>query len=191
MANNAKMVSTGKPKTTGAVHWAPKGTGAPDSVTDALGAAFVDLGYLSEDGVSNGRNNNSIKAWGGTDVIVIREETVKFNLMQSKDIPALKLAFGDDNVLVDSQTGEITIRSAADYSQEGVLVVDMIMRGGIPRRFVVPNASVSEVGDVTYKDNEAIVYPITVKANPDADGFCHYEYQAAESGETGDTESGD
>ena len=31
--NDAKLVSTGKPKTTGAVHWAPLGTEVPDNVT--------------------------------------------------------------------------------------------------------------------------------------------------------------
>jgi len=191
MANDANLVSTGKPKITGAIHWAPRGTTVPDSVTDTLDAAFVDLGYLSEDGVTLSRSNASIKAWGGDDVIVIREESVKINLLQSKDVAVLKLVFGDDNVLVDAQTGEITVKSAADYSQAGVLVIDMIMRGGIAKRLVVPKATVSEVGDTTYKDKDAIVYPVTIQANPDSDGFCHYEYQSAEAEDGDDDEEDD
>lgn len=180
MGNDANMVSTGKPKTTGAVHWAPKGTAAPTSVSDVLSAAYVDVGYLSEDGVSMDRNNTSIKAWGGDDVIVIREESVAINLMQSKDVNVLKLVFGEENVTVDETTGEITVKSMADYSQAGVFVFDMIMRGGVPKRVVVPNGTISEVGGVTYKDKEAIVYPVTIQGNPDSAGVCHYEYQGAD-----------
>ena len=77
MGNNASMVSTGKPKVTGAVHWAPKGTTIPTSVSEALDAAFVDLGYLSEDGVAINQDNTSIKAWGGDDVIVIKKTVLK------------------------------------------------------------------------------------------------------------------
>lgn len=191
MGNNANMVSTGKPKTTGAVHWAPKGTAAPTSVNDVLSNDYVDVGYLTEDGVSMDRENNSIKAWGGDDVIVIRKESVAINLMQSKDINVLKLVFGDENVSVDETTSEIKVKSMADYSQSGVFVFDMIMRGGIPKRVVVPNGTVSEVGGVTYKDDEAIVYPVTIQANPDSTGACHHEYQGAEAVNPSDNESAD
>lgn len=184
MGNNANLVSTGKPKTTGAVHWAPKGTAAPTGVNEELGSSYVDVGYLTEDGVSMDRENNSIKAWGGDDVITIRKESVAINLMQSKDLNVLKLVFGEENVTADDNTGEITVKSMADYSQAGVFVFDMIMRGGIPKRVVVPNGTVSEVGGVTYKDDEAIVYPVTIQANPDSTGVCHYEYQGAETAES-------
>lgn len=185
--NDAKLVSTGKPKTTGAVHWAPLGTEVPDSTSDELSSAYLDLGYLTEDGVAQDRSSNSVKEWGGQDVIVMVDEIFKINLLQSKDINVLKLVFGAENVLVDSQTGEITVKAAADYSQSGVFVFDMIMRGGVPRRIVVPNGSVSEIGGVTYKRNDAIVYPVTIQGNPDADGYCHYEYLGPDTGETGES----
>ena len=50
MATTATNVTVGKPKVGGAVHWAPLGTALPTSATEALNAAFVDLGYVSEDG---------------------------------------------------------------------------------------------------------------------------------------------
>ena len=99
--NDASMVSTGKPKVSGAVHWAPKGTTVPTSVYSDLDSAFVDMGYLSEDGVEFNTDNTSIKAWGGDDVIVIKEESVAINFLQSKDVNVLKLFFGTENVSVD------------------------------------------------------------------------------------------
>ena len=179
MGNNASMVSTGKPKVTGAVHWAPKGATIPTSVSEALDAAFVDLGYLSEDGVAINQDNTSIKAWGGDDVIVIKEESVDINFLQSKDTNVLKVVFGEDNVTEDISTGEVTVKSTSDYSQAGVFVFDMIMRGNVPKRIVIPNGTISEVGNVTYKDKEAVIYPVTIQCNPDSYGACHYEYLGA------------
>ena len=53
MANDATKVSVGKPAVDGAVFSAPIGTALPTSTSAALNAAFANLGYVSEDGVTN------------------------------------------------------------------------------------------------------------------------------------------
>jgi hypothetical protein len=52
----------------------------------------------------------------------------------------------------------------------------MILQGGVLKRVVIPNCKVSEVGEVVYKDDEAIGYETTVSCLPDAAGNTHYEY---------------
>ena len=60
-------VSVGKPKTSGAIFRAPLGTTLPTDATSALDNAFVELGYVSDDGVVNANTPESekSKAWGG------------------------------------------------------------------------------------------------------------------------------
>ena len=50
---NVSNVSTGKPKVAGAVFFADVGTTLPTDASSALAAGFADLGYVSENGVTN------------------------------------------------------------------------------------------------------------------------------------------
>ena len=45
---------------------------------------------------------------------------------------------------------------------------------GIPVKLY--ERSITEVGDIVYKDDDAIGYETTLSAVPDADGQTHYEY---------------
>ena len=51
--NNTKNVTTGKPKVGGAVFRASLGTAIPSDAVSELDQAFKNLGYISEDGVTN------------------------------------------------------------------------------------------------------------------------------------------
>lgn len=176
----ATNVSTGKPKIGGGVFRAPMGTAVPTDASTALEKAFVSQGYCSEEGLtnSNKRESGSIKAWGGDTVhnyTKSKEDTFKFVLIEAKSEETLKTVHGDSNVTGTLKEG-IAVQVNGEEMPDCVWVFDMILRGNALKRITVPNASVTEVGDVVYKDDQAIAYEVTITAKPDNKGNTHYEY---------------
>ena len=181
---SSSNVSAGKPKVTGAIFIAPVGTTLPTDSTTALNSAFVELGYASDAGVVNSesRETETIKAWGGDTVLkpfTGKEDTFQFTLIEALNVNALKLVYGDSNVTGDLTNG-ISIKSAAEDLDYHSFVIEMVLNGAV-KRIVIPSAKVTEVGDITYADGEAIGYDTTLSAVPDAAGGTHYEYIKAVS----------
>ena len=183
MENVASNVSAGKPKTTGAIWAAPKGSTLPTDTTTALDAAFKCLGYCSDDGLTNSTDleSETIKAWGGDTVLTIqtsKEDKFGFTLIEVLNEDVLKFVFGSNNVSGDLATGLTVTSNNADV-EEVALVIDMIMRDNTAKRIVIPDCKISEFGDVVYSDSEAVGYEVTVTCMPDSSGNAHYEYLLA------------
>ncbi len=183
--SNAKLVSAGKPKRTGAVYSAPMVTGVnlPTDAAASLDTEFVGLGYCGKDGASNKVETSStdIEAWGGDVVLTIqgsRKETLTFTLIQSLDPDVLKEVNGQQNVTVTTQ-GAITVKHNSIDLPNRIYVVDMLLTGGRTKRLVVPNGKITEVGEVTYKDENEIAYQCTVTCYPNSDGDTVLEYISA------------
>lgn len=178
---DAGNVSFGKPKATGAVFVAPKGTAVPTDATTALGASFKNLGYISEDGLVDSieTDTTDIKAWGG-DVVLSGQssfaETFTVNLLET-NVDTLKAIYGEANVTEND--GVISVAVTAAELPEQVVVFETVLTGGRIKRIVVPHAKIVDRSqEISYTDGDAIIYPAKFKAFPDTNGSYHNEYIA-------------
>jgi hypothetical protein len=178
--NDANNVTAGKPKVGGAVYRAALGTTLPTDALSNLAAAFKDMGYISDAGVtnSNSPSNTAIKAWGGDTVLDVQTEkpdTFKMNFIEATNEDVLKLVYGSANVSGSLASG-LTIKANSEEQNEVSVVIDMVLKDDCAKRIVLPKAKVTAVGDITYADASAIGYDTTLSCHPDDSGNTHYEY---------------
>ena len=175
-------VSVGKPNVNGWIFAAPKGTTPPTDATTALASAFVNMGYISEDGYvqSIETDTEEIRAWGGDTVLTEQSgyaETHTVNFIET-NTDTLKVIYGASNVT--ETNGVITVHSTGKALEEHVVVIELVLTGGRIKRVVIPRAKIADRGgDITYDDTTAIAYPAVFSASPNSNGDYHIEYIAA------------
>ena len=104
---------------------------------------------------------------------------LSLTLIESRNAEALKFVFGEDNV--DTSTaGEIVVKRNEKTLPYVQLLVSML-DGENSSHLDVGRAQVTEVGDVTYVDGEAISYELTISCDPDDNGDTLIERKAADT----------
>lgn len=173
--SNVANVLAGKPLATGGVLVAPLGTGLPEDATESLDVAFKALGYVSEEGLTETteRATEKIKAWGGDTVKIVQTDfsvTYSFTLYESLNSDVLKTIYGDDNVTTTNPGGS-TLHEVKIHGEPlpAKAFVFEVKDGDARIRIAVPNAQVTELGEITYSDESVVGYPITIEALRDSD----------------------
>ena len=179
MAQTTSNVTAAKPDKGGALSVAATTASLPTSTSAAL-TGFTALGYISEDGMTNemARDSEEIKAWGGDTVLQPQTgftDTFKCTLIEALNSNVLKEVFGASNVSGTLSAG-IAVNVNSEELVERAWVVDMVMRGGVAKRVVIPKGRITEIGEISYVDTDATGYEITITAFPDGSGNTHYEY---------------
>lgn len=153
---------------TGAVYFAPIGDATATPPTDAstaLAAGWKDVGYISEDGVTEANDTESeeIKAWQNSDIVrktITKNETsYNFTIIET-NANALSLFYGK-NVA----SGDTTHTIGGAVTGKVKMVVDVIDGSQHIRRYI-PEAEVTERGEVTFAATDAVGYDVTVTAYP-------------------------
>lgn len=188
---SAANVAVGKPDlaVSGGVLVAPIGTTRPTSLAGAIDEAYLSVGYVSTDGVteSSERSTEEIRAWGGQKIRTVQTQfgtTLSLTLIESRNAEALKFVFGDDNV--DTSTaGEIVVKRNEKTLPYVQILVSML-DGENSSHLDVGRGQVTEVGDVTYVDGEAISYELTISCDPDDNGDTLVERKAVDEDAEGE-----
>lgn len=140
----------------------------PTSATSELGGTWTDLGYASDDGVTETteQSTTALRAWQKAKKVrtLIEEGSVRyqFTLIQT-NADTVALYYGG----VVEADGSIVI----DPTKERPVIafdIDVIDGDNIVRAYA-PEAQVIEVGDQVYASGEPIGYEVTVECNYNED----------------------
>lgn len=169
MSVNANEVVVGA---SGAVYVAPAGTAVPTNIATALNAAFVEVGYISEDGVTftGGAEQEDIGAWQSfypiRKIITGRSAGLEFVMRQWNEVN-LKLAFGGGTI---DRNGSVTTYVAPTPStQDFRALVVQWADGDNDFRLVIPRGQVSGEVSTQLVRTSAADLPVAFAATPSGD----------------------
>lgn len=145
----------------GVVASAPADATAPTSAVSTLDPAYVDLGYVSEDGVTETTNQTSekLRAWQNAKVVrttITEAETVFKLVLLQTSAETIALYYGG-TVEAD---GSIIINPLAERPRK-TFVLDVLDGDEVIRAYA-PDAQVTEVGDIVYQNGAPIGYEVTI-----------------------------
>lgn len=152
---------------------APLGTAVPTDATAELDNAFVGLGYLSEDGLTEPASfepGDDIVAAGGDTVAQADptfSKTWTGTCIEALNEDLLKVAYGSANVTVTpagTTDGSITIKEQAGDIEHHVIVIDEMLKGGRKRRNVMADATFLITGDISHVHTALVNLEFTITA---------------------------
>lgn len=164
---------------------APLGTAVPTDATTELDKAFVGLGYLSEDGLTEPASfepGDDIVAAGGDTVAQADptfSKTWTGTCIEALNEDLLKVAYGSSNVTVtpaSTTDGSITIKEQAGDLEHHVIVIDEMLKGGRKRRNVMADATFLITGDISHVHTALVNFEFTITAYPTADHPSQTQY---------------
>ena len=137
---------------------------APSSAVSVLGTGWKDLGYVSEDGVTESTSVSSekIRAWQKAKVVrtTVTEGAVSWKLVLIQTSPETVALYHGGTVATD---GSIVVDPT---KTRPIIAVNIdVLDGTEIIRSYAPEAQVTEVGDLVYQNGAAIGYEVTIEAS--------------------------
>jgi len=161
MAQTASEVRVG---VSGKVQVAPLGTTAPTGI-DATWTGATDLGYVSEDGLTESTSTTmeKIRAWQNRtivrSVVTEGETTFQLTLIQTnEDILTEVYGLGSGDIASGAFVSDPEVERP-----HKAWCFDVIDGTNLVRKFI-PDGQITEVGDIVYQNGAAIGFQITVMA---------------------------
>lgn len=158
---------------TGLAYGAPTGTALPTTTAATLNAAFFDYGYVSDAGVveSHSSNTKPINDWSGL--------TIKNVLTTQTDTYKVVFLETNPNTLVAYHGPQTAVATVVEGKKQAGVRQAWIFDtadGGSKIRIVIADGQVSQVDDISYKNDEAVAYGVLITCYPDASGITFKKY---------------
>lgn len=153
---------------TGAVYAGPTSATAPTSATSSVPAAYNDMGYISEDGVTEAYDEDvqDIQAWQGGAIvrtlISSSKASLSFTMIESK-ASTLELYHKGSTMEAVTDGYKIDVKLPNVVRKKFILDV---LDGSTHLRIYVPDGEVTERGEITYVNDETISYNVTLTCYP-------------------------
>lgn len=151
---------------TGKVFVAPVGTALPTNIASSLNAAFVSVGFISEDALVESLNvtTERLRAWqrpvGIRTLTTEVEWTFQFSMMETSPL-VLDLYYGlDDGSSVASGVATTAIK-AFPQSVQRAMVIE-IEDGDVTTRYAIPVVEIGEREEINHNLSEGTMYGVTV-----------------------------
>jgi hypothetical protein len=180
MALTAGAVRVG---VTGRIYVAPQGTAIPTATSGVLASGFNDMGYAKDDGITISVENDTtdIRAWQNGDLVRRVQSSVTFSIqfvMIETNEYSLKTYFNNYTHGAGVLDGSVTMNGSQPF--RGAVVLDVI-DGTNLIRVAFPDAQVTDRGDITIVNGDALAYDVTMAGYPDSAGNAGYIYVASDA----------
>ena len=154
---------------TGAFSVGPPGAPAPTSAASPIPPDYVDVGYISSDGIeeSYDEDTQEITAWQGAAVVrkSIKQSTaqLKFTMIETSK-STLELYHKGSHIVPDG-AGGWRLDVLGPNADPRSFILDVV-DGMKVIRIYVPNGEVTERGATKYVNDDAVGYEVTITCYP-------------------------
>ena len=159
--------------TTGMFYHAPAGTALPTYPSEALAAAWKEVGAISEDGITLNTNRtfDQLKNWAKKIARLLPSEesgTVGAPVLDTTE-ESFKTIFGEENVTVVAATAThgklISVDIEADNTPDPEAYLFLMKDGDDMIMIGTTKGYISEVAEVAFQPNAAITWDATITAD--------------------------
>lgn len=174
--NSTANVSYGKFLSGGYFFLAPAGTTLPTDNTTALDTAFLNMGFLGDDGVNFSDSSSTETAYdaNGDSIATSQGEIEKTFTVTFREIKKDSLAVLYGSANVTDADGKLTVHDKGPNDATYVGVFEIRLKDGRKWRRVVPQCKPGELGDQTIVYNELVGRELTMAALLDSTSGSYY-----------------
>lgn len=175
-SNNTKNVSYGKFLSGGYFFLAPSGTALPTDNTTTLDTAFLNMGFLGDDGVNFSDSSSTETAYdaNGDSIATSQGEIEKTFTVTFREIKKDSLAVLYGSANVTDADGVITVHDKGPNDATYVGVFEIRLKDGRKWRRVIPQCQPGELGDQTIVYNDLVGRELTMAALLDSTSGSYY-----------------